>query len=364
MMLLSIVSGLSLLSCKRQMSMPTSNVYPVMTLAATDDTIQSSYSATIKGAQDVDIYPQVSGTITRVCVKDGENVRKGQTLFVIDQVPYQAAYMDAKATVESAEADVANAQLTCESKVKLRAQKVVSAFDLQQAQNTLRAKQAALLQAKANLLKAKNNLSYTTITSPANGVAGMVSLRVGALVSAGMSSPLVTISGNSQMYAYFSVSENQLLGLARQNGQLTDVAKLMPEVVLQLSDGTQYDRKGRVDAVSGVVDKSTGAISVRAVFANHNHLLRSGSSGNVLLPLQRKGCIVIPQAATFEIQDKIFVYKVVAGKTQSTLITVTPITNGTSYIVESGLKVGDVIVSDGAGLLKDGVEVATKPAAK
>lgn len=345
--------------CKKMQTMPTDNSYEMMTVSRTDRTLQTSYSATIKGSQDVDIYPQVSGKITRICINEGAQVKKGQTLFVIDQIPYRASLATAKANVESAVAGVENARLTLNSKRKLYNEKVISVFDLQQAQISLRSQQASLEQARAEYVKAKNDLSYTEVKSPVNGVAGMISYRVGALVSASVTTPLVSVSDDHTMHVYFSLTENQMLNFSHQFGGALKTAN-MPAVELTLSDGSKYGHKGCIDAISGIVDKSTGSVNVRASFANPEHLLRSGNTGSILLPVIKRNCIVIPQTATYELQDKVFVYKVVNGKTSSAQIKVCPINDGTEYIVESGLAVGDVIIAEGAGMLQDGMAVKAK----
>jgi membrane fusion protein (multidrug efflux system) len=345
--------------CKKTQTMPADNSYPMMTVNNSDKTLQTSYSATIQGEQDVDIYPQVSGKISQICINEGATVRKGQTLFVIDQAPYRASLATAKANVESAVAGVENAQLTLSSKEKLYSQKVVSTFDLQQAKISLKSQNASLAQARAEYTKALNDLSYTVVKSPVNGVAGMITYRVGALVGSNITTPLVTVSDDRVMHAYFSLTENQMLELSREFGNASNVRNL-PKVKLTLSDGSTYDREGTIDAISGIVDKGTGAVSVRASFDNPEHLIRSGNTGNVILPTTKHNCIVIPQTATYELQDKVFVYKVVNGKTKSTKISVLSINDGQEYIVESGLKVGDVIISDGAGLLQDGIAVKNK----
>ena len=184
--------------------------YSVMTISTSDVTIPSTHSATIRGRQDIAIYPQVSGTISKVCVKEGEVVRQGQLLFIIDQVPYKAALQTAKANVAAAEASVATAQLTYDSKKELFAKNVVSQFDLQTSQNNLLTAKSQLAQAEAQLVNAANNLSYTEVKSPSNGVVGVLPYRVGALVSASIPQPLTTVSDNSDMYVYFSLTENQL----------------------------------------------------------------------------------------------------------------------------------------------------------
>ena len=247
--------------------------------------------------------------------------------------------------------------MTVASKEELFKENVVSLFDLQTARNSLRSANATLAQAQAELLNARNNLSYTVIKSPVDGIAGMSSYRVGDLVSSSMSSPMISVSDNSEMYAYFSMTEKQILALSRQNGSLTDALKAMPEVKLLLSDGSEYQEKGHIDAISGMIDTSTGSVTLRAVFPNSKNILRSGSTGNIKFPYTKKNCMVIPQTATYELQDKVFVYKVVDGKTQSTQVKVFEVNDGKEYIVESGLNMGDVIIAEGAGLLSNGILV-------
>ncbi len=344
-------------SCKEQKSQTAVSDYKTQKVTLSDRTVYSTFSATIQGKQDVGVYPQISGLITAVLVKEGAAVKKGQTLFIIDQVPYKAALRTAKANVEVAEASVATAKMTVDSKEELFKENVVSQFDLQTARNSLRSANATLAQAQAELLNARNNLSYTVIKSPVDGIAGMSSYRVGDLVSSSMSSPMISVSDNSEMYAYFSMTEKQILALSRQNGSLTDALKTMPEVKLLLSDGSEYQEKGHIDAISGMIDTSTGSVTLRAVFPNSKNILRSGSTGNIKFPYTKKNCMVIPQTATYELQDKVFVYKVVDGKTQSTQVKVFEVNDGKEYIVESGLKMGDVIIAEGAGLLSNGISV-------
>lgn len=344
-------------ACKEAPVTHSASSYKTMKTALSDKTINSNYSATVTGKQDVEVRPQVSGLITDVCIKEGALVKKGQTLFIINQIPYQAALQTALANVESADANVATTQLTVDSKQELFKQNVISAFDLQTAQNTLRSQKAALSQAKAEEINARNNLSYTEVKSPSDGVTGMIPYRIGALVNSSIATPLVTISDDKEMFVYFSMTENQILTLSRQNGSLKNALETMPEVQLQLSDGTLYPEKGHVDAISGIINPTTGSVSLRAVFTNPSRILRSGGSGNIILPYEKKECIVIPQGATYEIQDKIFVYKVVDGKTKATPITVFSVNDGKEYIVESGLQPGNIIIAEGAGLVKDGANV-------
>ena len=327
--------------------------YAVMTIATTDREIPINYSATIRGRQDIAIYPQVSGTIFELCVNEGQTVSKGQPLFIIDQVPYKAALQTAEANVAAAKAGVATAQLTYDSKKELYAKNVVSQYDLLTAENTLLTAKAQLAQAEAQRVNAANNLSYTVVKAPANGVVGTLPYRVGA-------QPLTTVSDNSDVYVYFSMTENQLLNLTRQYGSIANTLKNMPDVRLVLNDGSVYDRTGRIESISGVIDTSTGSVQLRAVFPNADGLLHSGGAGSVIVPNIHKDCVVVPQVATFELQNKVYVYKVEDGKATSSMIDVEKINNGREYIVKSGLTPGDVIVAEGVGLLREGTPIVVK----
>ncbi|CDD48589.1 putative uncharacterized protein [Bacteroides sp. CAG:875] len=303
--------------------------YKTMTVKKENRLLTNSYSAVVKGRQSVEIRPQVSGTITDICVKEGAKVQKGQVLFVIDQVPYQAALQTAVANVKSAEAAVATARLTSDSKEELFKEKVVSDFDRQTARNSLLEAEASLAQAKAAETNARNDLSYTVVRSPVNGVAGMSSYRVGALVNSSITTPLLTVSDDEEIYVYFSLTENQILSLVRQYGSVEKALAGMPKVSLLLSDGTTYAHEGTVDAISGTIDTETGAISLRAVFPNPEGMLRNGSTATLVLPYTKNDVMVVPQEATFEIQDKVYVYKVNAdGKAESAQVTVFPLNNG------------------------------------
>lgn len=337
--------------------------YAALEVTTTDTEVSNLYSASVRGRQDISILPQVSGTIFQVCVKEGQNVCNGQTLFIIDQVPYKAALNTAVANVQAAEAGVATAQLVYESKKELFAKNVVSEFDLRTAENNLLTAKAQLAQAKAQEVNARNSLSYTVVKAPANGVVGTIPFRVGALVSPSMGQPLTTVSDNSDMYVYFSMNETQLLNLTREYGSTEAALKSMPKVQLRLSDGSLYEEEGYIESISGVIDQTTGSIQLRAVFPNPNHLLHSGGTGNVLITRVQKDCIVIPRSATFEIQDKVYVYKVVDGKASSSMIEVSKGNNGQEYIVKSGLTPGEVIISEGVGLLREGTPVQLKGAA-
>jgi len=344
-------------SCKQATDAGVKPSFAIMEVKAADKELSTSYSATIRGRQDIDIYPQVSGTIEKLCVTEGQTVRRGQLLFVIDQIPYRAALKTAVANVEAARAAMATAELTYNSNKELYAQKVVSEFSLKTAENTYLTAKAQLTQAEAQEVNARNNLSYTEVKSPSDGVVGALPYRVGALVGANLPYPLTTVSDNSDMYVYFSMTENQLLALTRQYGSMDEALKNMPEVELVLNDNSVYNKKGVIESISGVIDRQTGTVMARVVFPNESRLLHSGASGTVVVPSIYKDCIAIPQGATVQMQDKVVVYKVVDGKAVSTLITVAGINDGREYVVLSGLQSGDEIISEGAGLVREGTQV-------
>ncbi len=357
MMVVVSAAMFALSACDRkQTAMPVAN-YKTLTVETSDVTLEHSYTCTLTGEQAVEIRPQVSGTITKICVDEGAHVQKGQVLFVIDQVPYRAALQEAEAQMNSYRASLANYQLTLQSKQVLKTQKVVSDFDLKQAQNNVVQAQAALANARAQVASARNNLSYTVVKSPADGVIGMINYRVGALVSSSIDQPLTLVSNNDNVRAYFSITENALQEIIDDYGSTANALKGMPTVELKTNSGKMYNQKGRVDAISGNVDSETGSVTCRATFANKEGLLRNGGNGTVVMPYVIKNKIVIPQEATYELQDKTFVYKVVNGKTKSQEITVIEHSDGKNYVVLSGLEPGDRIVAEGAGLVQEGVAV-------
>lgn len=348
-------------SCKEKVQqVQVAQTFEVIKVGLSNRTLERNYTASIEGKQDVDIYPQVSGFITKVSASEGAVVKKGETLFVIDQVPYIAALSTSKANVEAAKATVATAQLTYDSKKELFAQNVISKFERQMAENNLLTAKAQLAQMNALLVNAKNNLSYTTVKSPCNGVLGTIPFRAGSLVGPSIPKPLTTVSDNSEMFVYFSMTEKQLLELVRTYKSIDSALLSMPSIELNLSDGSIYDFKGRIESISGVIDPTTGAVSLRSVFPNEGRLLNSGGSGSINIPYKKENTIVVPQVATFDIQDKVFVYKVIDGIATSTMINVAPFSNGKEYIVEGGLNVGDIIVAEGVGLMRNGTPITAK----
>ncbi len=351
----------------------------VLTVGTVDSELSRSYPATIKGKADIDIRPQVSGFITKVHVDEGQRVSKGQVLFTLDQVQFRAAVDQAQAAVKQAEASVnvaetavSTAELTANNKKTLYEKNIISKYEwelsennLAQAKATLAQAKAGLSQAKASLVNARKNLSYTVITAPSSGVVGSIPNRVGALASPSMAQPLTTVSDNTGVYAYFALNEKDIISMTRNGAiSLEQAIAAMPQVNLRLADGSMYGCSGMVATVSGVIDASTGSATVRAAFDNPAGMLRSGSTGTILIPYVETNAIVIPQKATYEVQDRKFVYMVNdSNKTVSTPIQVFDINDGQEYVVTSGLKPGDRIVVEGVGTtVKEGMEIKPKAA--
>ena len=356
---LTVVSMALLSSCggNQQRVMP-SATFPTGKAEKKDVTLTQKYSATIRGRQDIDVYPQVGGTLQKLCVTEGQKVKKGQTLFIIDQVPYQAALNTAEAAQKAATAQLSTAQLNYDSKKKLFDQQVISEFEMQTAYNSLLSAKAAVAQADAQVVNARNSLSYTVVKSPADGVVGTLPYRQGALVSSAMPQPLTTVSDNNEMYVYFSISEAQFLQMVRNNEDADKAIAAMPELTLQLVDGTEYEVKGRVESASGVVDRTTGSVQLRASFANPNHILHSGSTGNIILPVEYKDAMVIPATATVQLQDKHRIFVVDKdGIAHGQIVTVMADANGKEFIVLDGMTGDEEFVTEGAGMVKEGQDV-------
>lgn len=336
-------------------------VLSVMTVSESNSTLESAIPATLEGENDVEIRPQVSGFLTKVHVDDGQRVQKGQVLFTIDQVQLEAAVEQAKAAVAVAQANVNTAQTNADNNKILLDKNIISASAYQTSVDALNAAKAQLNQAKAALISAEKNLSYTTVTAPVSGIVGSIPYKEGTLVSP--STLLTILSNNSDMLAYFSLNEKSILDLT-DNGKRTikEAVDSMPPVTLQLATGAIYPYKGKVTAISGVIDPATGSAQAKAIFPNPDGMLHSGNTGNILFPVEHDGIIEIPQNATFEVQDMKFVYVLGdSAKVHSRPITVAPLDDGKKYIITSGLKPGDKIVTEGIGIsVADGMTITPK----
>ncbi|MDV3107353.1 efflux RND transporter periplasmic adaptor subunit [Segatella copri] len=335
-------------------------IYETSIVKPESRTLESFYPTTIQGRQDVDVFAQITGKIVKVCVTEGQTVKKGQTLFVIDPVPFQAAYNTAKANVNEARARLATARMNYQANQKLYDSKIIGRVEYRTTQNALAQAQAVLEQRLAELQSAGNNLTYTKVVSPSDGVVGTLPYHAGSLVFASMQQPLTRVSDNQEVWAFFTMNETQFLSLMEQYGSKEKALAAMPDVTLQLSNGKKYSVPGRITNISGLIDQTTGSVTLKAVFRNSKGMLYSGFTGNVCIPSVNKRSIVVPQSATYEMQDKRFIYKVVGGKAIATPIIVLPISNGKEFIVTSGLKPGDMIVSGGIVNIKDGMEIKTQ----
>lgn len=323
-----------------------------------DMVIDRKYSATIRGCQDVEVYPQVGGTLLKICVTEGQHVRRGQTLFMIDPVPFQAALNNAEATLKAAKAAEATAALNYESKKTLREQNVISDFDLKTAYNALMNAKAQVAQAEAHVMDAADNFEHTRVESPADGVVGVLPYRQGSLVGSTIPQPLTTISDNSNMWVYFSMSEAEFLKMTRNSGSPEKAIEAMPAVRLQLVDGSEYDHLGKVETVSGVIDRNTGSVQLRAVFENPEGLLHSGSTGNVVIPVLHRDAMVVPATAVVQIQDRHRLFTVDKdGIAKGVNVSVNPLSSGKEFIITEGVAVGTEIVAEGAGMVREGQKV-------
>lgn len=383
-----------------QKGLPTSDEYPVITIGASNAQLKTTYPATIKGVQDVEVRPKVSGFITKLNIHEGEYVHAGQVLFVIDNSTYQAAVRQAQAQVNSAQSAVAQAKanvvqanaslnsanaqaatsrLTYNNSQNLYNNKVIGDYELQSAKNTYETAQATVRQAQsgiasaqaavkqaeagvrqaqAMLSTAKDNLGFCYVKSPASGYVGSLPFKEGALVSASSAQPVTTISNTSTIEVYFSMTEADVLKLSRTDDGLSNAIKKFPAVSLLLADGSTYNHEGAIVKTSGMIDATTGTINVIARFPNPEHLLKSGGSGKIVIAKNNNRALLIPQEAVTQVQDKMFVYKVDAkDKVHYSEITVDPQNDGINYIVTSGLKMGERIVSKGVSSLEDGAKI-------
>jgi len=332
------------------------NEYPVVTVGTKSAEMQTTYPATIKGVQDVQISPKVSGFITQINVKEGQTVSAGQVLFVIDNVTYQAQVRLAQAAVNTAKASCNTAKLSYENSQKLFENKVIGEFELQSATNQYESAKAGLAQAEASLASAKETLSFCYVKSPAAGVVGTLPYKVGTLVSA--QNVLTTVSNNSQMEVYFSLTEKDALNMSKDAGGQNAAINAMPSVKLQLADGTVYGHEGKVTKMSGVIDAATGSVQLIALFPNPEKILKSGGFGSIIVPKSNSSAIIIPQSCVSEVQNKKFVYILDKdNKVKYSEIKVDPQNDGNNYIVTEGLKAGDKYVTNGITKLKDGMEI-------
>ncbi|STO18481.1 Multidrug resistance protein MdtE precursor [Flavobacterium hibernum] len=355
----SFILALVLSSCADKSQAPAAPappLLPVLAISSENTTTDAEYPASIQGTVDVEIRPQVSGNLERVFVDEGAYVSKGQTLFKINERPFREQLNNALANLHAAEAALINAQLEVDKLTPLVQNKVVSDYQLKTAKASQKIAAANIEQAKAMVGSAKINLGYTTVTAPVSGYIGRLPKKQGSLVSATDVEPLTNLSDVHEVYAYFSLGETDFINFKAQyaGNSLGDKLKKLPPVTLILADNNAYAQTGKIDMVDGQFDKTTGAITLRATFPNTGGTLRSGNTGKIRLGLQHDDAVLVPQSATVEMQDKVFVFTV----NKENKVAKMPITvigkSGTNYLIKDGVKSGDQIVLSGIDKLQEG----------
>ncbi|SHM01347.1 efflux RND transporter periplasmic adaptor subunit [Flavobacterium chilense] len=365
----SFILALVLSSCADKNQAPTAPpppVLPVLAITSANTTTDAEYPAAIQGTVDVEIRPQVSGNLDRIFVDEGAYVSKGQTLFKINERPFREQLNNALASLHAAEAALINANLEVDKLTPLVQNKVVSDYQLKTAKASQKIAAANIEQAKAMVGSAKINLGYTNVTAPVSGYIGRLPKKQGSLVSASDVEALTTLSDVHEVFAYFSLGETDFINFKAQyaGSSLGDKIKKLPPVTLILADNNAYPQTGKIDMVDGQFDKTTGAITIRATFPNANGTLRSGNTGKIRLGLEHDDAILVPQSATVEMQDKVFVFTV--GKDNK--VTKMPIIvvgkSGTNYLIKEGVKTGDQIVLSGIDKLQDGQAIQPEKSTK
>lgn len=356
-LMLGMIAGL--VSCGLDMPKETQSSFETMTVKKSDIELPYRFSARMKGQNDVTITPQVSGQLMKICVAEGQQVKQGQTLFVIDSRNAQLELEAAQANLQAALAQENSAKLEYESNKNLFEKKIVSSYMLNNSENSYKQAQASVAQARASVNRAKVNLGFCTITANVSGIIGEIPVRVGDQVSP--MTQLTMLSGNTTMYAEFSVTEAIVEAMVKEGMDAKDVEKYManlPAATFVMKNGTEYPHKGRVVSLTGVVNDATGSLTSKVSFPNPDGHLYSGIQGTIVMPFAEKGVIVVPQYAVVRLQDKSMVYKVKADSTATAIDVTTEDTgNGKDFIVTSGLNPGDKIVTTGANNVTEGQRV-------
>ena len=351
--------GMMISSCGIDMPKETQSSFETMTVAKSDIELPYKFSARMKGQNDVTVTPQVSGQLIKICVAEGQQVKKGQTLFVIDSRNAQLDLEAAQANLQAALAQENSAKLEYESNKNLFDKKIVSSYMLSNSENSYKQAQASVAQARAQVNRAKVNLGFCTITATVSGVIGEIPVRTGDQVSP--ATQLTMLSGNTTMDAEFSLTESIIEGMVQEGINIADKEKYLanlPPVTFVMKNGTEYPHKGRIVSMSGVVNAATGSLTLKVSFPNPEGHLYSGIQGTVVINLAESDDIVIPQNAVVRLQDKSIVYKVQADSTATAIdVTTADTGNGKDFIVTSGLNVGDRIVTTGANNVTEGLKV-------
>ena len=332
---------------------------PVMQIESAPATTYQAFPASIQGKVNVEIRPQVDGYLQKMYVDEGAYVKAGQLLFKINDAPYVEQLNNAKATLQSAQANLQRTQVEVDRLAPLVQNNVISDVQLKTAKANYDAAKASVEQNKSMVSAAEINVGYTLIKAPVSGYIGKIPFKTGALVGKSQAEPLTMLSDVSEVYAYFSLSENDFTAFKNQfaGNTIEEKLKNVPPVELLLANDSLFAIKGKIETVEGQFDATTGSISFRATFPNASGILRSGNTGKVRIPKLYTTALVVPQEATYEIQDKVFVYVV----SDSNKVVGTPISisgkTANYYFIENGLKPGEKIVLQGAGNLQDGMTI-------
>ena len=353
----AVITGLT--SCGVDMPKETKSSFETMTVKKSDIELPYKFSAKMKGQNDVTVTPQVSGQLMKICVTEGQQVKKGQTLFIIDSRNAQLELEAAQANLQAAMAQENSAKLEYESNKNLFEKKIVSSYMLNNSENSYKQAQASVAQARSAVNRAKVNLGFCTITASVPGIIGEIPVRTGDQVSP--MTQLTMLSGNTTMYAEFSVTEAIVEAMVKEGMKANEVEKYianLPPATFVMKNGTEYPHKGRVISLTGVVNSETGSLTSKVSFPNPDGHLYSGIQGTIVMPFAEKSVIVVPQYAVVRLQDKAQVFKVKADSTATAIEVTTEDTgNGKDFIVTSGLNEGDQIVTTGANNVTEGQKV-------
>lgn len=332
----------------------------VMVASTQKAELNKVFAATIKGSDDAEIRPRIDGYIDRVYVEEGQAVRKGQPLFLINSPMAEQQLASAKAALKSAKAKVSTAKLNVDRTRPLAADGIVSNVQLQTYENAYQTELAGLAQAQATLDNAKAMMSWTRVESPIDGVVGRINLRIGNLVNA--ANILTTVANTKNVYAEFSLNEKDLADWLNSLEGKTQAEKIknIPPVTLRLKNGTEIAEKGKIESIAGVIDVTTGSVNLRAEFPNTDGLIRSGNSASIIIPEYLDSTIVIPQSITSKMQDKVIVFKLVNDTARQTVIDVKTTPDGKQYAVTNGLQVGDKVIAEGLATVRNGMKIIEK----
>ncbi|MGO1244746.1 MAG: efflux RND transporter periplasmic adaptor subunit [Sphingobacterium sp.] len=339
---------------------------PVMAVQTDDQTILQKYPASIEASANIEIRAQVAGILERIYIDEGSKVKAGQLLFKINDHPYQEQLNQAKANLSSAQADLQNAELEVEKKTRLVDNKIVTEYQLKAAFAARDAAKARVGQAESAVESAKINVNYTSIRATSDGYIGRLEKKQGSLITMADPQPLTVLSDVGKLHVYFSLGENDFIAFknATPGNTLQEKLKNLPPVSLLLSDENVYEHQGQIDMVDGQFDKNTAAITLRATFDNPQGILRSGNTGRIVLQKEYSEAVLIPQLATREVQDKVFVFTVGPDNKVTQQSVEILAKSGENYLVESGIRAGDRIVYKGIDLLQDGQQITPQPLAK